>query len=132
MMEFDEHNYGEGRPLIPEIDKPTVVFMINNSLSKESWNELDVYRATQCSWKIGSVAMEHAVYALGVSHGVVRGAFRIEGWRAAPNDRWCFDGRTAHDLNDVVGTSFARLKAPQGQANPVRYFPDGIPLLDRE
>ncbi len=131
-MDVYDHSYGEGRPPIPAIEQPIVVFMINNSLPKEGWNELDVYRATQCSWKIGSVAMERAVYALGVSHGVVRGAFRIEGWRSAPGDRWCFDGRTAHELNEIVGTSFARMKAPQGQANPVRYFPDGIPPLDRE
>ena len=121
--------YGEGRDPIPGIAEPTVIFMINRSLPWESWTDLNVYRATQCSWKIGAHARERAVYALGVSHGVVRGAYRVDGWRAAEGDRWCFDGRSAPELQ-VVGTSIARIKAPQGQANPVRLFLDGIPALD--
>lgn len=117
--------YGEGRDPIPAVDAPTVVFMINNSLPRESGTDLDVYRATQRSWVIGNDARERAVYALGVSHGVVRGAYRIERWRADGN-RWCFDGRPAPEL-DVVGKSVARFKGRRGDANPVRLFLNGIP-----
>jgi hypothetical protein len=123
--------YGEGRDPIPAIDEPTVIFMINRSLSWEGWTDLDVYRATQCSWKIGTHARERAIYALGASHGVVRGACRIDGWRPAEGGRWCYDGRSAPELH-VVGTSIARIKAPQGQASPVRLFLDGIPVPDSD
>ncbi len=71
--------YGEGRHPIPAIEQPTVIFMINHSLAGHPWTEVNIYRATQCSWVIGGDARERAVYALGVSHGVVRGAYRIEG-----------------------------------------------------
>jgi hypothetical protein len=121
--------YGEGHDPIPGIDEPTVIFMINRSLPWDSWTDLDVYRATQCSWKISAHARERAVYALGVSHGVVRGAYRIDGWRSAEGDRWCFDGRPAPEL-DAVGTSIARIKAGQGASNPVRLFLNGIPAPD--
>lgn len=126
-MSTDAHGYGEGKPPIPAVSEPTVVFMINRSLPPEGWDELDVYRATQCSWVINDEARTTAVYALGVSHGVVRGVFRIEGWRLVRDNRWCFDGRTARNLEHIVGTSIVRIKAPQGQANPVRWFPNGIP-----
>jgi hypothetical protein len=116
--------YGEGRDPIPAIDEPTIIFMLNDPRI-DSWTDLDVYRRTQCSWKIGAHARKRAVYALGVSHGVVRGAYRIDEWRPA-GIRWCFNGRSAPEL-DVVGTSIARIKAPQGNANPVRLFLDGIP-----
>ncbi len=118
--------YGEGRDPIPAIGEPTVMFMINRSLP-ERWDAIDVYRATQCGWVIGDHARARAVYALGVSHGVVRGAFRIDGWRHVGGTRWCFDGRTAHELGHVVGTSIERIKASQGASNPVRLHLAGIP-----
>ncbi len=74
------------------------------------------------------MARARALYALGVSRGVVRGAYRIARWRKAEDNRWAFDGRPALEL-DVVGTSILRIKAPQGFANPVRFFPDGIPPI---
>lgn len=37
--------YGEGRDPIPAVHEPTVIFMINNSLPRDSWTDLDVYRA---------------------------------------------------------------------------------------
>lgn len=125
-MAVASREYGEGREPIPAIDAPTVVFMINRSLPQESWNDLDVYRTTQCSCVIGDHAGERAAYALGVSHGVVRGAYRIEHWRAAGEKRWCFDGRLAPEL-DVVGKSIARLKSGQGASNPIRLFLNGMP-----
>jgi len=121
-----ERGYGEGRAPIPAIDEPTVMFMINRSLP-EQWDAIDVYRATQCGWVIGEHARNRTVYALGVSHGVVRGAFRIDGWRHVGGTRWCFDGHTARELNLVIGTSIERIKARQGASSPVRLFLDGIP-----
>ncbi len=125
-MSDRSREYGEGREPIPAVDEPTVLFMINRSLRQESPTDGDIYQATRCSWKIGSQARERAVYALGVSHGVVRGAYRIDRWYAAPEGRWCFEGRTATELN-VVGTSVARIKPRKGASSPVRLFLQGIP-----
>jgi hypothetical protein len=101
------------------------MFMINRSLNLETATDLYIYRATQGSWVIGEHARNQAVHALGVSHGVVRGAYRIEGWRSDDGRRWTFDGRSAPEL-DAVGKSIARLKPPQGASNPVRIFLQGI------
>lgn len=117
--------YGEGREPIPAIDQPTVIFIINRSLPKDSWTEDQVYQATRCSWKIGPKSRNEAVYALGVSHGVVRGAYRIDRWYAAEGGRWCFEGVPATDLN-VVDTSIARIKPPQGNRSAVRFSRSGI------
>jgi hypothetical protein len=118
--------YGEGRDPIPAIDEPTVIFMVNRTLPTESSIGEEVYNATRCSWIVGGSTRERAAYALGVSHGVVRGAYRIERWTEADGGRWCFEGRPAPELG-VVSTSMARLKARQGAANPVRLFLDGVP-----
>ena len=123
--------YGEGRDPLPAIAEPTIVFMINKSLPPGSWTDEDVYRATRYSWKIGNDARERAVYALGVSHGVVQGAYRVESWHQADGNRWCFEGRPAPEL-DVVGKSIARIKARHGSSNPVRLFLDGIPEAPRD
>lgn len=127
--------YGEGNPPIPAIDEATVVFMINRSLLggpwTGTWTEQQVYEATRCSWVVGADVRERAVYALGVRHGVVRGAYRIERWYPARPGRWCFEGVPALELA-VIGTSFERLKGPQGASNPVRKFLSGIPGCRRE
>lgn len=125
-MADTRHVYGEGKEPMPAITQPTVIFMINNSLPSDPWTDLNIYRSTQCGWVIGNDARECAVYALGVSHGVVRGAYRIDSWRQVGERRWCFDGRSAPEL-DVVGKSITRLKAGQGASNPVRLFLNGIP-----
>jgi hypothetical protein len=121
--------YGEGRESIPAIDAPTVIFMINKALPRGSWNDEDVYRAASCAWVIGEEARNRTVYALGVSHGVVRGAYKIVRWHQVGENRWCFDGLPATDIA-VVGTSIERLKGKQGNANPVRLFLDGIPAAE--
>jgi hypothetical protein len=74
---------------------------------------------------VGADVRERAVYALGVHHGVVRGAYRIDRWYPEGSHRWCFEGSPAPDLG-VVGTSFERLKGPRGASNPVRKFLNGI------
>ena len=125
-MSHASREYGEGRDQIPAIDEPTVIFMINKSLPKESRSDQDVYGVTRCCWKIGAAAREGAAYALGVSHGVVRGAYQIDRWTDAGEGRWCFDGRPAPGLN-VVDTSIARIKGRPGNSNPVRLFLDGVP-----
>lgn len=70
--------YGEGKDPIPAIDQPTVIFIIKDSLPKGSPTEDQAYQATRCSWTIGPTPREQAVYGLGVSHGVVRGAYWID------------------------------------------------------
>ena len=124
--------YGEGKAPIPAIEQPTVIFMINKSLAGHPWTDVNIYRATQCAWVIGGDARERAIYALGVSNGVVRGAYRIEGWRNVRENRWCFDGRSAPELDDMVGTSIERIKARQGASSPVRLFLTGIPAPGTE
>lgn len=109
--------YGEGKDPIPAIDHPTVIFMINRSLPNVSWTDQQVYECTRCSWVIGPDARERAVYGLGVSHGVVRGAYRIDRWYPAGDRRWCFEGVSAPELG-VVGTSIARINARQGSSSP--------------
>ena len=124
--------YGEGKAPIPAIAEPTVIFMIHKSMAGHPWTEVNIYRATQCAWVIGGDARERAVYALGVSNGVVRGAYRIEEWRNVRENRWCFDGRSAPELNDVVGTSIGRIKAAQGDRRAVHLHLDGIPAPGTE
>ncbi len=123
-------DYGESNPPIPAIDEPVVVFMINKSLpagpATGEWTEQQVYEATRCSWVVGAKVRELAVYALGVQHGVVRGAYRIDRWYPDGPRRWYFEGTPAPALG-VVGTSYERLKASQGASNPVRKFLNGIP-----
>lgn len=121
--------YGEGREPIPPIGQATVIFMINKSLPRDSCTDQDVYQATRCAWRIANECVRlQAVYALGVSHGVVRGAYRIEQWHPPHDGRWCFDGSPGTELG-VVGTSVARLKGRQGNANPVRPFLEWIPAI---
>jgi hypothetical protein len=125
-MPEDVRQYGEGRDPIPSIDEPTIVFIINRSLPSKSWTNEDVYRSTRCCWVIKNEEIRNqAVYALGVSHGVVRGAYRIERWHHEGGDRWSFDGHPVTEL-DVVDRSFARLKGRQGDARAVRPFLNGI------
>ena len=118
--------YGEGKAPIPTIDQPFVIFMINRSLHGQPETDLNIYRATQCAWGVGPKTRAQAVYALGVSHGVVRGAYRIERWRQVTDRHWCFDGHSAPELN-VVGTSIARFKSRPGASTSFRVFLDGIP-----
>lgn len=123
-------DYGESNPPIPAINDATVVFMINRSLPggpmTGKWTEQKIYEASRCSWVVGADVRERTVYALGVHHGVVRGAYRIDRWYPDGPRRWCFKGTQTPELG-VVGTSFERLKSPQGAANPVRKFLSGIP-----
>jgi len=131
-MPETSREYGEGREPMPAIGEPTVIFMINKSMRSSPWSDEHVYSATRRSWSIrnGDIR-DRAVYALGVSHGVVRGAYRVERWHHDGGTRWSFDGQPAPDLG-VVDTSVARLKGRKGDANPVRWFPDGVtaPSLD--
>ena len=106
--------YGEGNRPIPAIDEAVVVFMVNKSLPAGSWagkwTDQQVYEATRCSWVVGAKVRELAVYALGVQHGVVRGAYRIDSWYPDRPRRWCFEGTPAPELG-AVGTSYELLKA---------------------
>ncbi|MDO8942949.1 MAG: hypothetical protein Q7U75_07170, partial [Desulfobacterales bacterium] len=103
-----------------------MIFVINRAWSPEATEEA-TYEATRGSWRVGAETRAHAVYALGVAGGVVRGAYRIESWhRGGEEGRWGFIGSPAPDLR-VVGTSIERLAPPRGAANPVRLYLDGVP-----
>jgi hypothetical protein len=88
--------YGEGNPPIPAFNEATVDFTINRSLFGGSWAgqwaEQQIYESTRYSWVVGADIRERAVDALGVQHGVVRGAYRIDRWRPEGSRRWCFEG----------------------------------------
>lgn len=68
-----------------------------------------------------------------MAHGVVRGVFRIDGWRprrkgddnwtddAPDKPRWGFDGAPAPELQHLLGRDVSDL-FPPGSANPVTYL----------
>lgn len=123
-------NYGEGKVPLPAIEHPTVIFIINHTWKHNSVSEDAVYNATRHAWKIGKDARDRATYALGVAHGVVRGAYRIDRWKQV-GERWEFEGVPAPEL-DAIDKSVARLKPAQGQASAVRYYLGGIPAPNAE
>ena len=75
-------------------------------------NEQQIYNKTRGHGKIAPWVRKRAEYALGVAHGVVRGAYRIEpgSWFEsqepgdAGQDRWGFEGVPAPELAHVIGT----------------------------
>lgn len=117
----DSHVYGEGRDPLPAIAEAVVIFIITKSIHDRE----NVYEATRWAWKVGPKVRENAVYALGASHGVVKGAYRIDRWEQDDqSDRWRFEGIPAPELN-ALETSIAHLRRPWGSA--FMYFPEGIP-----
>lgn len=122
--------YGGGRDPIPAIESPTAIFVINRLWDQDP-DITKVYGYTKGHWRIGEHARDKAVYALGVAHGVVLGAYRIDRWFESPNPheerRWGFEGTHTPELDRVLHKSVERLKRPQGAANPVWHFPDEVP-----
>ncbi len=124
-MFHNSTEYGEGLPNIPEVPEPTILFIVNKTLTDPNASDELVYRATNCCWVIGERTRNEAVYALGVKHGVVRGAYRIDRWIHSGERRWKFEGVPAPELN-VVGTSVARIKPKRGNSSPFRFYRGGI------
>lgn len=106
-----------------------MIFVINKAWSPGSDTQA-TYDATRKYWKVGARTRDRATYALGVSGGVARGAYRIQEWHQSEDrSRWGFVGVPAPELH-AVGTSVERLAPPRGAANPVRLYLDGIPASD--
>lgn len=64
---------------IPAVQEATVIFVINKAWSPGSDTQA-TYDATRKYWKVGARTRDRAAYALGVSGGIVRGAYRIQEW----------------------------------------------------
>ncbi|MEV7825903.1 LEM-3-like GIY-YIG domain-containing protein [Microbacterium enclense] len=93
----------------PPIPGPLIMVKIQRGWHADS-TPGDIYDMTRGHWKIAGWVRERARYCLGVAHGIVRGAYRIEGWFEseqpwdAGRDRWGFTGAPAAELAHVVGT----------------------------
>jgi hypothetical protein len=109
------------------IDVPAVIFRV----SKEWYPGIDedrLYDVTHGWWVMGP-KRERAEYAFAVAKGIVRGVYRIHGWRprrdkypdGRPRVRWGFDGEPADELAHLIGVDVSSY-FPQGSQNPVRYL----------
>lgn len=120
-----------GVQVAPIIDRPAVVLRISKLWHPEMDVD-DVYDAARGWWVIGP-KREDCEYAIAVANGVVRGVYRIHGWRprrkgdhnwqddAPDKPRWGFDGAPAAELQHLIGTDVSDL-FPPGSANPVTYL----------
>jgi uncharacterized protein len=117
--------YGDGRPPIPRTPVPLLMFTLNPRLGEPLDSEEKIYQRTRCCWKLGPERRDGAVFALGVVHGVVRGAYRIRAWEERDDGRWSFVGEPAPYL-EVVGTSIERFKPKRGDVSPVHFFKSGL------
>ncbi|MFC7432009.1 MULTISPECIES: hypothetical protein [unclassified Agrococcus] len=93
----------------PPVPAPLIMVKIQDGW-RPDWNERQIYEQTRGHWKIARWVRQRAQYCLGVAHGVVRGAYRIDEWFPSEQpwdqgrDRWGFRGIPADDLAHVVGT----------------------------
>ena len=113
-----------------QIDVPAVVFRISKYW-EPGMDDAQVYDVTRGWWVMGR-RREGAEYALAVTGGVVRGAYRVHAWRERregdrgweeddpANPRWGFDGEPAPELQHLVGQDVSD-RFPRGAANPVSY-----------
>jgi uncharacterized protein len=109
--------------------EPTVLFMINRAWRRDMSDD-EIYSYTRGHWKVGPQVREHARYAFGVAHGLIRGVYRIESWFRSPQQseegRWGFNGAPAPEMKRYLGTSVRRFNL-DGAQNPYRKFLNGIP-----
>lgn len=93
----------------PPIPLPLIMVKIQEGWRADS-SELDIYEQTRGHWRIAPWVRDRAQYCLGVAHGIVRGAYRIDSWFPSEmpwdqgKDRWGFEGAAAPKLAHVVGT----------------------------
>jgi len=109
----------------PPLPPNSVVLMINRG-----WNAGDseraIYEHTHGHWVIAARNRDRAEYAFGVARGVIRGAYRIQGWYQDPTNsrRWGFNGHAEPDLADYIGKHIREIVGDSGMGaqNPVRLF----------
>lgn len=117
-------------------DEPLVMFVIAKNFTLDSTDD-ELYEMTRGNWVIGSKSREDARFAMGIAGGIVRSAFKIEAWdnssgRYAPDtskglkNRSYFTGHRTPESDDWIGSSVKHLAPPQGAANPVRLFLEGV------
>ena len=135
------HGYGadaRGRMTIPEViaryEAPEVtihehvILITVNRLYRRGMTEEELYAITRGNWVLRESRLPEIKYALCVYDGIVRQAYRVLSWHPAQarraeqkhQDRWCFDGEVAAELQHYVGGSVAKY-ITVGAQNPIRY-----------
>lgn len=110
-------------PPLPEVDEPIVLLKIPQ-LWTPAMSDRDLFEATRGWWTVGTRALG-ARYALAISKGVTRAAYRIEYWRErVPGDRdysaedqgrrLGFWGSAAPQLGHLVNKNIDRVPQPSG------------------
>lgn len=120
---------------IPKVDEPTLILEIDQMYVEGSSID-QVYESTRGHWRISQSTRNSATLVLGVADGIVRGAYRPSRWSRFPSDggegRWGFEGSIAPEAMRIVGTHIGRLPARRDSANPVQFYPGGLPDGGRE
>jgi hypothetical protein len=104
------------------------------SINKSALDQVSIYEATRCAWKIDPKKAEKFEFVLAVQQGLIIGVFKPEKWLPAtpknfPNNlikrdgRWGFEGTEAPDK---IKNLYLRKRIPEdfrkkGAANPIRY-----------
>lgn len=113
----------------PPIDLPIIMVKIQKGWRPDS-SEQEIYEQTRGHWRIAPWVRERAHYCLGVAYGIVRGAYRIDSWFPSDmpwdqgKDRWGFEGASASELANVVGT---QVRDVFGGRVMYRRYLDGYP-----
>ena len=112
-------------PDAPEITEPLLLIKIPR-LWTPTMSSDEIYEATRQWWKLGD-RREKARYALAVSGGVIREAYRIDpnSWESEKIEgktRWRFSGTVDATLSDKYRHTSVRHLHKPGQANSVYYF----------
>lgn len=116
----------------PPIPFPVIMVKIQAGW-RPDFSEHQVFEQTRGHWRIAPWVRERAKYCLGVAHGVVRGAYRIDDWFPSERpwdqgkDRWGFNGASAPELQHVVGT---QVRDVFGGRVMYRRYLDGYPGAD--
>ena len=105
-----------------------VILITVNRLYERGMTEAQLYAITRGNWVLRESRLPKIQYAFCVYDGIVRQVYRVLGWHPAQarraeqkhQDRWCFDGEVAAELQHYVGGSVAQYLTV-GAQNPIRY-----------